>query len=136
MTSSDAIDAGRLTLALNDLRLPAIKTIWPDFAARADKEGWPAARFLAALAEHEMAERASRRIQRHLDEARLPPGKTLDSFDFEAVPMISKAQVMALAAGDSWLEKTDVAKNSLLKFRPIVIVLPASSPLMAAPLTP
>jgi DNA replication protein DnaC len=60
MTSTDAIDAGRLTLALNDLRLPAIKTIWPDFAARADKEGWPAARFLAALAEHEMAERASR----------------------------------------------------------------------------
>ena len=105
MTSPDAIDAGRLTLALNDLRLPAIKTIWPDFAARADKEGWPAARFLAALAEHEMAERASRRIQRHLDEARLPPGKTLDSFDFDAVPMISKAQVMALAAGDSWLEK-------------------------------
>ena len=52
-----------------------------------------------------MAERASRRIQRHLEEARLPPGKTLDSFDFEAVPMISKAQVMALAAGDSWLEK-------------------------------
>jgi hypothetical protein len=105
MTSSDAIDAGRLSLALSDLRLPAIKTIWPDFAARADKEGWPAARFLAALAEHEMAERASRRIQRHLDEARLPPGKTLDSFDFEAVPMISKAQVMALCAGDSWLEK-------------------------------
>jgi DNA replication protein DnaC len=104
MTSTDAIDAGRLTLALNDLRLPAIKTIWPDFAARADKEGWPAARFLAVLAEHEMAERASRRIQRHRDEARLPPGKTLDSFDFEAVPMISKAQMMALCAGDSWLE--------------------------------
>jgi len=34
-----------------------LKTIWPDFAARADKEGWPAARFLAALAEHELAER-------------------------------------------------------------------------------
>ena len=50
-----------------------------------------------------MAERASRRIQRHLDEARLPPGKSLDSFDFEVVPMISKAQVMALCAGDEWL---------------------------------
>ena len=84
---------------------PPSSTIWPDFAARADKEGWPAARFLAALAEHEIAERARRRIERHLAEARLPPGKTLDSFDFEAVPMISKAQVMALAAGDSWLEK-------------------------------
>ena len=90
---------------LNELRLPAIKHVWPDFAERADKEGWPAARFLAALAEHEIAERARRRIERHLAEARLPPGKTLDSFDFDAVPMICKAQVMALAAGDSWLDK-------------------------------
>jgi DNA replication protein DnaC len=105
MSAAEPIDAGRLSLALNDLRLPAIKLIWPDFAARANKEGWPAERFLAAMVEHELAERANRRIQRHLEEARLPPGKTLDTFDFEAVPMISKAQVMALAAGDSWLEK-------------------------------
>ena len=35
MKSADPIDAARLTLALNDLRLPAIKNIWPDFAARA-----------------------------------------------------------------------------------------------------
>ena len=90
--NTDAIDAGRLTLALNDLRLPTIKTIWPDFAVRADKEGWPAARFLASLAEHEMAERANRRIRRNVEEARLPIGKTLDSFDFDAVPMVSKAQ--------------------------------------------
>lgn len=105
MSATDPIDAGRLSLALHDLRLPAIKLIWPDFAARADKQGWPAARLLAALVEHELAERANRRIQRHLDEARLPPGKTLESFDFEAVPMLGKAQVMALAAGDTWLDK-------------------------------
>src|ERR1044071_4935205 len=103
--NANTIDEGRLSLMLNDLRLPTIKQVWPDFAARSDKEGWPAARFLSALAEHELAERARRRIERHLDEARLPPGKTLDSFDFEAVPMISKAQVTALASGDSWLEK-------------------------------
>jgi hypothetical protein len=57
------------------------------------------------MAEHEIAERGRRRTDRHLVEARLPAGKTFDSFDFEAVPMISKAQVMALAAGDSWLGK-------------------------------
>lgn len=102
---TDPIDTGRLTLILSDLRLPAIKTAWPALAARADKEGWPAARFLAALAEHEIAERGRRRIERHLDEARLPSGKTLDTFDFTTVPMISKAQVMALAAGDVWLDK-------------------------------
>jgi DNA replication protein DnaC len=90
---------------LNELRLPAIKRAWTRFAEQADKEGWPAARFLAAIAEHELVERARRRIERPLAEARLPPGKTLDTFDFEAVPMISKAQVMAITAGDSWLAK-------------------------------
>ncbi|HYZ20767.1 MAG TPA: ATP-binding protein, partial [Rhodopila sp.] len=99
------IDAQRLTLILNELRLPAIKQIWPDFTERADKEAWPAARLLAALAEHEIAERDRRRIERHLTEARLPPGKTLDSFAFDAVPMVSKAQVAALCSGDGWLEK-------------------------------
>ena len=101
--SSSIIDVARLSIMLNDLRLPTIKTVWPEFATRADKEGWPAARFLAAIAEHELAERDRRRIERHLNEARLPPGKSLDSFDFDAVPMISKAQVMALASGDVWL---------------------------------
>jgi DNA replication protein DnaC len=106
MTSmTQPIDAQRLTLILNDLRLPAIKHNWPEMAARSDKEGWPAARFLAALAEHEVAERDRRRIERHLGEAKLPPGKTLDSFAFDAVPMISRAQVMAICAGDGWLEQ-------------------------------
>jgi DNA replication protein DnaC len=105
MKTTDPIDAARLALLLAELRLPAVKQVWADLAAQADKEGWPAARFLAALAEHEMAQRSRRRIERHLAEARLPPGKTLDTFDFEAVPVVSKAQIMALAAGDAWLDK-------------------------------
>lgn len=105
MKTTQAVDTARLTLILNELRLPAIKLVWPRFAERADKEGWPAARFLATIAEHEIAERGRRRVERHLAEARLPPGKTLDVFDFDAVPMISKAQVLALAAGDGWLGK-------------------------------
>ena len=103
MKTANAIDAARVELLLAELRLPAVKLVWTDLAAQADKEGWPAARFLAALAEHEIAERARRRIERHPAEARLPPGKTLDTFDFEAVPVVSKAQIMALAAGDAWL---------------------------------
>lgn len=102
-TDPNKIDAVKLSLMLTELRLPSIKQLWQTFAERSDKEGWTAARFLAALAEHELAERDRRRIQRHLQEARLLPGKTLASFDFNAVPMISKAQVNALAAGDAWL---------------------------------
>ena len=99
-----SIDAARVELLLNELRLPGVKAIWPKLAAQSDKEGWPAARFLAALAEHEAADRTRRRIERHMAEARLPAGKTLTTFDFESVPMLSKAQAMALAAGDVWLK--------------------------------
>src|SRR6185369_11764133 len=102
--SAIQVDTTRLPLLLHDLRLPAIARLWPEFSERADKEGWPAARFLSALAELEVSERGRRRIERHLAEARLPPGKTLDNFDFAAVPMLSKAHLVALASGDTWLE--------------------------------
>jgi hypothetical protein len=105
MTSTaNSIDTARVELLLNELRLPGVKAIWPKLAAQSDKEGWPAARFLAALAEHEAADRGRRRIERHMAEARLPAGKTLATFDFDSVPVVSKAQVMALASGDVWLK--------------------------------
>jgi DNA replication protein DnaC len=102
---NQSIDTTRLTLLLNELRLPATKHLWETFTERSDKEGWPGARLLMALAEHEIAERDRRRIERHLGEAKLLPDKTLENYDFEAVPMISKAQVSALCAGDGWLDK-------------------------------
>jgi len=105
MNDTTTIDTTRLTLLMNELRLPAIKHLWEKFTQRSDKEGWPGARLLMALAEHEIAERDRRRIARHLTEAKLLPSKTLDNYDFEAVPMISKAQVSALCAGDGWLDK-------------------------------
>ncbi len=108
------VDTARLPVLLHELRLPTIARLWPDFAGRADQESWPAARFLAALTELEIAERGRRRISRNLVEARLPPGKTLDNFDFSAVPMLSKARVNALAAGDTWIDKA----TNLLLFGP------------------
>jgi len=104
MTTSLTVDAARVELMLTELRLPAMKATWSAIAAQSDKEGWPAARFLAALAEHEMADRCRRRIARHMADADLPEGKTVDNFEFELVPMVSKAQVRALIAGDSWLK--------------------------------
>ena len=105
MSDSITVDAARLPLLLQELRLPTIAALWQPFTERADREGWPSARLLATLAELELGERARRRIQRHLLEAHLPPGKTLDSFDFASVPMVSRAHVTALASGDAWLAK-------------------------------
>jgi DNA replication protein DnaC len=81
-------DTAKLPLMLSELRLPTIGRLWQEFAGQADREGWGAARFLAALCEHELAERAARRIARHLAQSDLPAGKTLTSFDFTATPSL------------------------------------------------
>ena len=63
MNANDGkIDAARLELLLGELRLPGVKLVWAKLAATADAEGWPAARFLASLAEQEMVERSRRRF--------------------------------------------------------------------------
>ena len=59
--SAIEVDTTRLPLLLQELRLPAITRLWSEFTERADKEGWPAARLLSALAELEIAERGRRR---------------------------------------------------------------------------
>jgi len=98
---------------------PAISGRWPRFAEQSGKEGWRAARLLSALVEHELAERDRRRVERHIVQARVLPGKTLDTFDFTAVPALgetvprtvsrplglSKAHTRAITAGDSWVGK-------------------------------
>jgi DNA replication protein DnaC len=96
-------DAAKLPILLTSLRLPTISRLWQELGARADKQGWGSARLLATLCEHELAERATRRIARHLAEADLPAGKTFASFAFASVPSIRKAHVLALA--DTWLEQ-------------------------------
>jgi len=114
------IDIHMLPSMLTALRLPSFHKLWAEIATRADTEGWPAARFLAVLAEYELAERDMRRIRRHLNEAQLPAGKTLATFDFKCSATIwvraphldcraadfkalPRARVEALAAGD-WLD--------------------------------
>jgi len=103
--SAQAFEPARNALMLNELRLPTMGRLWTEFAQRSDKEGWPAGRFLGGLLEHELAERAKRRIERHRVESQLDTTKTLASFEFAEVPMLSKAHVMALASGDSWIDK-------------------------------
>ena len=102
---SATVDTAQLPAMLTQLRLPTIARLWPAITQTADRESWPATKTLAALFEHEIAERAQRRTARHLLEAGLPVGKTIDRFDFTAIPSVSKARVMALAEGDGWLAK-------------------------------
>ena len=51
------VDTARLLLLRGELRRPAIARRWAGMAERSDREGWPAARFLSALAELESKRR-------------------------------------------------------------------------------
>ena len=66
------------------------------------------------LLEHEMSEREARRLARARADSHLPPDKSLESFDFAAVPAVSKAHVMALAEADAWVGQG----HNLLAFGP------------------
>ena len=99
-----AVD-GRLGLMLSQLRLPTIKRVAADLCAQSDREGWTGQRLLEAVLEHELAEREIRRVDRHRAESQLSPDKRLSSFDFTAVPSVSKALVTALAEGHEWLDQ-------------------------------
>lgn len=103
--SGASMAAGRLDLMLTELRLPTVRRLAADLCGQSDREGWPGHRLLEALLEHELAEREARRIDRHRAESGLVPDKRLSSFDFAAVPSVSKAQVMALGEAHEWLDR-------------------------------
>ncbi len=105
MSGAATVTTGRLGLMLTELRLPTIKRLAADLCTQSDREGWPGHRLVEALMENEMAERDARRLERHRAESALSPDKRLSSFDFAAVPSVSKAQVTALAEGCEWLDR-------------------------------
>jgi len=50
----------------------------------------------APLAEREIIERDRRKVKRGIKPARFPAVKSLDSFDFAAIPKLNKMQVLEL----------------------------------------
>jgi DNA replication protein DnaC len=100
-----------LPLLLRQLRLPTMAAACDDLLAQAVERGWSVAATLATLCEYELAEREHRRFERHLHEARLPTGKTLEAFDFQAIQGADRSQLSALACDNTWI---DQARNLLL----------------------
>jgi DNA replication protein DnaC len=96
---------GRMGVILTELRLPTIKRLAADVCDQSDREGWTARRLLESLLEQELAEREARRFDRHRTASCLSPDKRLSSFDFSAVPAVSRAQIMALTEETAWLDR-------------------------------
>jgi DNA replication protein DnaC len=81
MTDMTMTDATTLASLLTELRLPSIARNWKRITEAANREGWPAQKTLATLLEIEVAERASRHIQRHRDQSETPVGNADAQFE-------------------------------------------------------
>jgi DNA replication protein DnaC len=97
-------DKAMLPMLLTQLRLPTMNRLWEDAATEAESKGWSGPKYLSHLCEHEIADRDRRRLGRHMAEAQLPRGKTLESYEFANVGGITKAKVIGLASGDVWIK--------------------------------
>ncbi len=91
---------------LKSLRLPTVLREYGKLAKQAAAEGLDHVQFLARLIELEMIDRERRMIERRIKAAKFPAVKSLDSFDFKAIPALNKMQVLELARCE-WVERRE-----------------------------
>ena len=80
---------------LKALKLPTFLREYDKLARQCAAEGVDHTRYLLRLAELELIER-----ERRIKDARFPTVKSLDSFDFLALPSLNKALVLELARSE------------------------------------
>ena len=92
-------DTPQLLLAhhLKALRLPSFLREYDKLAQQCAAEGVDHPRYLLRLAELELIDREQRMVERRIKEARFPTVKSLDSFEFAAIPSLNKTLVLELA---------------------------------------
>ena len=86
-----------LTHHLRKLRLPTFQREYDKVAKEAAKEGLDHPRYLLRLAELELIDRERRMVERRIRAAKFPAIKSLDTFDFMALPALNKPMVLELA---------------------------------------
>jgi len=95
-------DTPQLLLAhhLKALKLPTFLREYDKLARQCAAEGVDHVRYLLRLAELELIERERRMVERRIKEAKFPAVKSLDSFDYLALPSLNKALVVELARSE------------------------------------
>ena len=86
-----------LRFHLKRLRLPTVLREHEKLARQCAAENVDHVRYLARLMELELLDREARMVDRRIKTARFPTHKTLDSFDFDAIPSLNKKLVLDLA---------------------------------------
>ena len=91
---------------LKTLKLATFLREYSKLARQCAAEGLDHVQFLARLVELELIDRERRTIERRIKAARFPTVKSLDSFDFKAIPSLNKMRVLELARCE-WIERRE-----------------------------
>jgi len=81
---------------LKVLKLPTFLRDYDKLARQCATEGVDHVRYLARLSELELIDRERRMVEQRVRQARFPAVKSLDSFDFKAIPSLNKMLVLDL----------------------------------------
>ena len=95
-----------LTHHLKALKLPTFLREHQKLARQCAAEGMDHVRYLARLVELELIDRERRMVERRIKAAKFPAVKSLDSFDFSAIPKLNKMQVLELARCE-WIDRRE-----------------------------
>lgn len=93
---------------LKALKLPSFLRDYDKLARQCAAEAVDHVGYLLRLAELELIDRERRMVERRIREARFPTVKSLDSFDFLALPSLNKALVLELARSEYVLRRENV----------------------------
>jgi len=85
---------------LKSLRLPSFSREYDKVALQCAQEGVDHPRYLLRLCELEVLDRERRAMERRIRNAHFPVLKSLESFDFAAIPSLNKLLVLELARCD------------------------------------
>jgi DNA replication protein DnaC len=91
---------------LKTLKLPTFLREYDKVARQCAHEGLDHVAFLARLVELELIDRERRLIERRIKAAKFPTLKSLDTFQFKAIPSLNKPQVLELARCE-WIERRE-----------------------------
>jgi DNA replication protein DnaC len=96
---TDTAAQAAIGAATRELRLPVVRTEAGRLAELAGRTRQSYLAFLAEVLSAEVDERAERRRQRRVNEARFPRIKRLADFDLTAAPTVNPATIATLASG-------------------------------------
>lgn len=93
---------------LKQLKLPTVLREYDKVARECARDGVDHPRYLLRLLELELIDRERRLVERRIRQARFPVSKSLDSFEFSAIPGLNKMLVMELARCEYILRRENI----------------------------